>query len=79
MNWVTDILGNWFVVGAAGLMVLVRTVNGIFDARAKRVPIFGWMSPIMTIWLWHALFDGTPICRCIRSRELRRFRDDLHR
>lgn len=22
-------------------------------------------------WLWHALFDGTRLCRCWRSREMR--------
>lgn len=22
-------------------------------------------------WLWHVLFDGTPLCRCETSRTLR--------
>ena len=30
-----------------------------------------WTSPILVVWLWHALFDGTFICRCQHSKELR--------
>jgi hypothetical protein len=22
-------------------------------------------------WLWHAMFDGTPLCRCPRSRQMK--------
>lgn len=23
------------------------------------------------IWLWHVLFDGTPLCRCFHSSQYR--------
>jgi hypothetical protein len=32
----------------------------------------GWMSPLPPVWLWHALFDGTWLCRCEHSAEYRR-------
>lgn len=25
-------------------------------------------SPLTVIWLWHALFDGTPLCNCQHSK-----------
>lgn len=28
----------------------------------------------MIVWLWHALFDGTPLCRCPASRDSRAYR-----
>lgn len=31
----------------------------------------GWLSPLTVVWVWHALFDGTRVCPCARSRELR--------
>ncbi len=37
----------------------------------------GWMSPIGIVWLWHAMFDGTPLCRCAHSREYREARARL--
>ena len=30
-----------------------------------------WLSPLDPVWLWHALFDGTPVCRCAHSAEYR--------
>jgi len=33
-----------------------------------------WLSPADPVWLWHALFDGTPLCRCRHSAEYRRVR-----
>ena len=30
-----------------------------------------WRSPVTLVWLWHALFDGTPLCRCAHSAEYR--------
>lgn len=38
--------------------------------------MLGWSSPLFPVWMWHALFDGTPVCRCARSRE---FRELMHR
>lgn len=35
-----------------------------------------WLSPLFPVWLWHALFDGTPLCRCAHSRDYREIRDD---
>jgi hypothetical protein len=32
----------------------------------------GWMSPADPVWLWHALFDGTRLCRCRHSAQYRR-------
>lgn len=26
------------------------------------------------MWLWHVLFDGTPLCRCEASRRYRAYR-----
>ena len=31
----------------------------------------GWTSPLFPVWLWHALFDGTPACRCAHSAAYR--------
>ena len=31
--------------------------------------LLGWTSPILLVWVWHALFDGTRLCRCAHSRE----------
>lgn len=31
----------------------------------------GWMSPFLPVWLWHATFDGTWLCRCAHSSEYR--------
>jgi len=28
-----------------------------------------WTSPIYPVWLWHALFDGTWMCRCEHSKQ----------
>jgi hypothetical protein len=33
--------------------------------------MLGWMSPITIVWLWHALFDGTRLCRCSHSRHVK--------
>ena len=33
---------------------------------------FGWMSPFLVFWTWHALLDGTPLCRCKHSKAYRR-------
>lgn len=33
-----------------------------------------WHSPLLPVWLWHVLFDGTRVCPCERSR---RWRDAL--
>ncbi len=30
-----------------------------------------WHSPLLPVWLWHALFDGTWACPCERSRRWR--------
>lgn len=38
-------------------------------ARIKH--LLGWTSPLLPVWLWHALFDGTPLCRCGHSGEYR--------
>jgi fermentation-respiration switch protein FrsA (DUF1100 family) len=27
-----------------------------------------WRSPLLPVWLWHVLYDGTRICPCERSR-----------
>jgi hypothetical protein len=35
------------------------------DRRSGRA---GWDSPVPVVRLWHALADGTPLCRCARSR-----------
>lgn len=34
-------------------------------------PWLGWLSPLFPVWLWHALSDGTPLCRCGHSAEYR--------
>jgi hypothetical protein len=34
----------------------------------------GWTSPFLPAWLWHAVFDGTPLCRCAHSAEYRESR-----
>ena len=31
----------------------------------------GWTSPLFPVWLWHALLDGTPLCRCPHSAQYR--------
>lgn len=36
----------------------------------------GWMSPLFPVWLWHALFDGTRLCRCHHSAEYRQCAED---
>lgn len=28
-----------------------------------------WTSPLWPVWLWHAMFDGTWLCRCKHSQE----------
>jgi hypothetical protein len=38
--------------------------------------LLGWTSPITIIWLWHALFDGTCLCRCAHSKEYKE--RDIH-
>jgi hypothetical protein len=30
-----------------------------------------WLSPLDPVWLWHALLDGTWVCRCAHSADLR--------
>ena len=30
-----------------------------------------WRSQLWPAWLWHALFDGTIVCPCERSRKWR--------
>jgi hypothetical protein len=40
-------------------------------ATSDRPHFLGWMSPLFPVWLWHALFDGTPLCRCPHSAEYR--------
>lgn len=37
----------------------------------------GWTSPLPPVWLWHALFDGTPLCRCEHSAQYREIGDRL--
>jgi hypothetical protein len=37
----------------------------------------GWTSPLWPVWLWHALADGSPLCRCAHSAEYRAARRDL--
>lgn len=32
-----------------------------------------WRSGFLPIWLWHAMFDGTVLCRCKHSEEYRRY------
>lgn len=27
-----------------------------------------WESRLFPVWLWHALFDGTKLCRCEHSK-----------
>jgi hypothetical protein len=31
----------------------------------------GYASPLLPVWLYHALSDGTFLCRCDRSRKYR--------
>lgn len=50
-----------------------------FDQRPRlsdspRRKWLSWQSRIMPIWLWHAMFDGTPLCNCDHSKEYRRVR-----
>lgn len=42
-----------------------RSIDGTTEA-------FGWMSPHTAVWLWHVLFDGTPLCRCAHSADYRK-------
>lgn len=34
----------------------------------------GWTSPFTIVFVWHALFDGTWLCRCPHSREYKQLR-----
>lgn len=34
----------------------------------RRTGWAGWDSPVPFAWLWHALADGTPLCRCAHSK-----------
>ena len=40
--------------------------NRMFDHSMFAYPHF---------WLWHALFDGTPLCECWHSKELLRSKE----
>lgn len=33
--------------------------------------MWSWTSPLWPVWFWHALFDGTRLCPCSRSRKWR--------
>jgi hypothetical protein len=37
----------------------------------RRTGRAGWDSPVPFVWLWHALLDGTRLCRCAHSEYLR--------
>lgn len=41
------------------------------DWRATFGYWLGWTFPFVPVWLWHALFDGTRLCRCLHSAEYR--------
>jgi len=43
------------------------------DYASRRTGIWlTWLSPLFPVWLWHALFDGTPLCRCQHSGQYKR-------
>ena len=42
------------------------------EPRGPQRKWLSWQSRIMPVWLWHAIFDGTPFCRCEHSKEYRR-------
>jgi hypothetical protein len=49
--------------------------NPVADYRGRRTGLWlTWLSPCDLVWLWHALFDGTRVCRCRHSRERREAR-----
>lgn len=37
----------------------------------SRPSVFGYDSPFIPVWLWHVLFDGTRLCNCAHSREMK--------
>jgi hypothetical protein len=38
----------------------------------------GYDSPLDPVWLWHALFDGTRLCRCPHSTWIREIGRQRH-
>jgi hypothetical protein len=33
--------------------------------------VFGHTSRNDLVWFWHVIFDGTPLCRCVHSEQIR--------
>jgi chromosome segregation ATPase len=48
-----------------------RIVETRARCRAEQVQFTHSMFAYPHLFLWHALFDGTPLCRCWHSREMR--------
>jgi hypothetical protein len=38
-------------------------------ASVAMAAMLSWTSPLFPVWLWHALSDGTWLCRCAHSRQ----------
>jgi hypothetical protein len=66
----TGLIVLGYVLGATAL---AEAIICLFYPQRREL-VLTWRSANLLIWLWHALFDGTRICRCPHSTEYRRHR-----